>query len=49
MTLKSWKIFHENSLPELHDQMILSLAIERSATAIITSDPEITEKFATIW
>ncbi len=49
MSLKAWKIFNENIVPELHDRMILALAMEHVATAIITSDPEIQTKYVCIW
>lgn len=49
MSLETWKIFNENFVPELHDRMVLSLAIEHGATAILTSDPEIQTKYVCIW
>jgi len=49
MSLDAWKMFNENFLPELHDRMILALAMEHAATAILTSDPEIQTKYACIW
>ena len=49
MSLVTWKIFNENIVPELHDRMVLALAIEHGATAILTSDPEIQTKYACIW
>ena len=49
MSLEAWKIFNENFMPELHDRMILALAMEHAATAILTSDPEIQTKYVCIW
>ncbi|MHA1475191.1 MAG: type II toxin-antitoxin system VapC family toxin [Promethearchaeota archaeon] len=49
MSLETWKIFNENIVPELHDRMVLALAIEHGATAILTSDPEIQTKYVCIW
>ncbi len=49
MSLKAWKLFHDHFVPELHDRMILALAMEHAATALLTSDHEIQAKYECIW
>lgn len=50
MTPEAWKEFLKSTVRELHDRMIHSLAVSRSADAIITNDDEIRKTgIPTIW
>ena len=49
LDLDAWKIFHELTIPEMHDQMIVATYHYYKASAIITNDPEIEELVPIIW
>ena len=49
LDLDAWKIFHELTIPEMHDRMIVATYHYYKASAIITNDPEIEELVPIIW
>lgn len=49
MDLKSWNIFSELKIPELHDRIIVACAKRYNAEFIITSDKEIQEVYPYLW
>lgn len=49
LNLDAWKIFHDLSIPEMHDRMIVAIFHYFKALAIITNDSEIKEHVPIIW
>jgi hypothetical protein len=49
LNLEAWRIFHEMSLPEMHDRMIVAAFYNSNAKGIITNNPEISKKVNSIW
>jgi predicted nucleic acid-binding protein len=49
LDIVAWKIFNGLNIQELHDRMIVSSFYQNKASAILTKDDEIAEKYPVIW
>ncbi|MBY9004882.1 MAG: hypothetical protein KGD73_12980 [Candidatus Lokiarchaeota archaeon] len=49
LDIVAWKIFNGLNIKELHDRMIVSSFYQNKASAILTKDDEIADKFPVIW